>query len=73
MANENFRTPAAFQNRRVTVMGLGRFGGGVSVTRFLVAHGAIVTLTDLADEAELSESLKALEPYRPGAACAGPA
>ncbi len=54
-----------FNNRRVTVMGLGRFGGGVSVTRFLVRRGAIVTLTDLAEEAELSDSLTALEPYCP--------
>lgn len=55
----------SWKNRRVTVMGLGRFGGGVAVTRFLVQRGAVVTLTDLASEAELAESLEALKPFLP--------
>lgn len=55
----------SLKNRRVTVMGLGRFGGGVSVTRFLVSRGAIVTLTDQANAAELKESLAALDPFPP--------
>jgi len=46
--------------RRVLVMGLGRFGGGTGVTRWLVGQGAEVTVTDLADEASLAESLKQL-------------
>ncbi len=46
-------------------MGLGRFGGGVAAARFLLQRGAIVTLTDLAKEAELTESLEALAPYAP--------
>ena len=33
--------------KRVTVMGLGQFGGGVGVTKYLVARGARVTLTAL--------------------------
>ncbi len=65
MSGNERLTLETLKNRRVTVMGLGRFGGGVSVTRFLVSHGAVVTLTDLANEAELSESLMALEPFRP--------
>ncbi len=55
----------SFQNTRVTVMGLGRFGGGVAVTRFLVKQGAIVTLTDLTSEADLTDSLNALKPFEP--------
>jgi len=43
-----------------TVMGLGRFGGGVAVSRFLANRGAIVTVTDLKSEAELAESLQML-------------
>lgn len=54
-----------WKNRRVTVMGLGRFGGGIAVTRFLVQRGAVVTLTDTASETELADSLNALVPYRP--------
>ena len=42
---------------RVTVMGLGRFGGGVGAVRFLADRGAILTVTDAADAAALAESL----------------
>lgn len=45
------------RGRRVTVMGLGRFGGGAGAARFLAERGAQVTLTDLADEATLGDSL----------------
>jgi len=34
------------KNKRVVVMGLGRFGGGIGVTRWLVSQGAQVTVTD---------------------------
>jgi len=47
--------------KRVTVMGLGRFGGGVGVARYLVKQGADVLVTDLLSEDELSESLAILE------------
>lgn len=46
---------------RVTVMGLGLFGGGVGVTRHLVRAGARVTVTDLRPEEELAESVRALD------------
>ncbi len=49
-----------WKNKRVTVMGLGRFGGGVGVTRWLAGQGASVTVTDSADEEQLSESLAAI-------------
>jgi UDP-N-acetylmuramoylalanine--D-glutamate ligase len=38
--------PASLAGRKVTVMGLGLFGGGEGATRFLCRHGAIVTVTD---------------------------
>ncbi len=50
-----------FKDKRVTVMGLGLFGGGVGVTRFLVSHGADVTVTDLKGTDDLSHSLKLLD------------
>ncbi|MEM7576176.1 MAG: UDP-N-acetylmuramoyl-L-alanine--D-glutamate ligase [Planctomycetota bacterium] len=46
-----------YAGRRVTVMGLGRFGGGVGVTQFLSSRGAAVTVTDIASADELSESV----------------
>jgi UDP-N-acetylmuramoylalanine--D-glutamate ligase len=45
---------------RVVVMGLGRFGGGVGVTRFLVSRGAKVLVTDVADADTLRAPLEAL-------------
>ena len=45
---------------RVLVVGLGRFGGGVGVTRWLVEQGAKVTVTDNASAKSLSESVDAL-------------
>jgi UDP-N-acetylmuramoylalanine--D-glutamate ligase len=47
--------------RAVTVVGLGLFGGGVGVARFLAAHGARVTATDLKEPAALARSIAALE------------
>jgi len=46
---------------RALVMGLGRFGGGVGVTRWLVDRGARVTVTDLATRESLGA---ALDPIR---------
>jgi len=43
--------------KSVVVMGLGRFSGGIGVTRWLVEQGARVTVTDQADAAALRESL----------------
>jgi UDP-N-acetylmuramoylalanine--D-glutamate ligase len=45
---------------RVTVMGLGRFGGGVGVTRWLAAQGADVLVTDLDPAEKLAEPLAAI-------------
>lgn len=43
--------------KRVTVMGLGTFGGGVGAVRFLSSRGATVTVTDLRSADELRDSL----------------
>ncbi len=45
---------------RVTVMGLGLFGAGVGVTKYLCRAGAHVTVTDLKDPHELRESVAEL-------------
>ncbi|HHT9137309.1 MAG TPA: UDP-N-acetylmuramoyl-L-alanine--D-glutamate ligase [Candidatus Wunengus sp. YC60] len=50
-----------FKNKKITVMGLGLFGGGVGVAQFLARQGAHVTVTDLRNVTELSPSLKQLE------------
>ena len=57
--------------RRVTVMGLGRFGGGVGAVRFLTSRGARVTVTDLLGADELAGPLARIadcpvETYRLG-------
>jgi len=48
------------RGRRVTVMGLGLFGGGEGVARFLALRGARVTVTDTRPERDLRESVDAL-------------
>ena len=50
----------ALRGRRVTVMGLGQFGGGLGVTRWLVARGARVLLTDRDPEDRLRAPLAEL-------------
>ena len=46
--------------RRVTVLGLGRHGGGVGAARFLARRGARVTVSDQRSAEELAEPLRAL-------------
>lgn len=46
-----------FSGVRVTVMGLGRFGGGVGVTRWLAGQGARVLVTDREPAAKLAASV----------------
>jgi UDP-N-acetylmuramoylalanine--D-glutamate ligase len=45
----------------VTVAGLGRFGGGIAVARWLVGQGAHVLVTDQAPAEKLADSVKQLE------------
>jgi len=46
--------------KRVTVMGLGRFGGGVGVAKWLHGRGAHVLVTDMASAAALAQPLSEL-------------
>src|SRR4051794_36969391 len=56
-------TPAMqdVRNKRVTVAGLGHFGGNVAAARGLMQHGAKVLVTDKAPAEKLADSLKQLE------------
>lgn len=49
------------QDKRVTVMGLGRFGGGVGVARFLASRGADVLVTDIEPAEKLTDSIRQLQ------------
>lgn len=53
--------PVDLAGRRVTVVGLGRFGGGIGVTRWLCGVGAKVTVSDAASEADLADSLQRIK------------
>ena len=57
--------PASPAGRRVTVVGLGRFGGGVGVTRWLCRQGAHVTVSDKAGAGDLAASLEQLRDVDP--------
>jgi len=50
-----------FAGRKVLVMGLGRFGGGVDAVRFVAQAGAKVTVTDLASTERLCDSINQLK------------
>lgn len=54
---------AFFGDKRVLVMGLGRFGGGLDAALFAVKAGAKVLITDLAAESELADSLGQLHDF----------
>ncbi|MFA5783992.1 MAG: UDP-N-acetylmuramoyl-L-alanine--D-glutamate ligase [Phycisphaerae bacterium] len=53
--NNNF-----LSGKKVLVMGLGRFGGGVDAAKFAACCGADVVVTDLASQEELTDSLSQL-------------
>ncbi len=48
------------EHQNVVVMGLGEFGGGVGVARWLLSQGMNVCVTDLQTEEALSESIRVL-------------
>jgi UDP-N-acetylmuramoylalanine--D-glutamate ligase len=50
----------SFQSKRVVVMGLGQFGGGAGVARFLCEQGARVLVTDQSTPEQLADSVKAI-------------
>jgi UDP-N-acetylmuramoylalanine--D-glutamate ligase len=49
------------RGKRVTVAGLGRFGGGIAVSRWLVEQGAEVLVTDKASADVLADSIRQLD------------
>jgi UDP-N-acetylmuramoylalanine--D-glutamate ligase len=56
--NDTFIT--VFPQMRVVVMGLGRFGGGVGVSRWLSQQGCRVVVTDMEPASNLAESMAQL-------------
>ncbi len=52
--------PESYRDKRVTIMGLGRFGGGVAAAEYLTAQGARVSVTDLRSENDLADSVAQL-------------
>ncbi len=62
MRSSNHRpVPADLSGKKVTVVGLGRFGGGAGVTRWLCSQKACVTVSDKEAESELKQSVAALK------------
>ena len=53
--------PPSLAGKKVTVVGLGRFGGGIGVTQWLCAQGAEVTVSDRASADDLAGSVAQLE------------
>lgn len=50
-----------FRGKKVTIMGLGLHGGGISSARFFVRVGAQVTVTDLRDPSMLAPAIEQLQ------------
>ena len=53
--------PDAFNDARITVMGLGNFGGGAGVTRWLCDQGATVLLTDTEPPEKLKAAIASIQ------------
>lgn len=53
--------PEQLRGRRVTVMGLGSFGGGSAVVRFLCRYGAAVRVSEQKSHQELSQTISELD------------
>ncbi len=51
------------QGKKVTIMGLGLHGGGISTAKFLCNQGAKVTATDLRTSDQLASTLEKLKDY----------
>src|SRR5437660_884564 len=52
---------ATLAGKRVTVAGLGRFGGNIAAARWLVERGARVLVTDQASAEKLADSVEQLK------------
>jgi len=53
---------AWFSGKRITVMGIGHFGGGTSTIRWLASLGADVLATDMSPAEKLADQLTHLQP-----------
>ena len=53
--------PSSFHGLHVLVVGLGKFGGGVETTRFLIGEGASVTVSDTATREDLEAAAVEVE------------
>lgn len=62
-AQGNITRKKFISGKKVLVMGLGHFGGGVDVAKFAVAAGAKVIVTDLAKAEQLSDSINRLKEF----------
>ena len=60
MFRKIIQPPGWYRDKKVTVVGLGAFGGGAGVTRFLHSLGARLTVTDIKPAAELAKETAAL-------------
>lgn len=58
---ENYKT--FFRGKKITMMGLGLLGRGINVAKFLLKHGAILTITDLKPKEKLLSSIEELKEY----------
>jgi UDP-N-acetylmuramoylalanine--D-glutamate ligase len=56
-------------NPKTAVVGLGRYGGGLGLSRFLLKQGQPIRLFDLLPEEELAPYLKELEPWKENLSC----
>jgi UDP-N-acetylmuramoylalanine--D-glutamate ligase len=52
-----------FQNKKITVMGLGLLGRGIGVVKYLVSKGARVTVTDLKNAQALEASVDEINKF----------
>ncbi len=59
-SSQRTRDLSALAGRKVLVMGLGRFGGGVDAARYAAQSGAKVVVTDKAREDQLKDSISQL-------------
>ena len=54
----------SFKGKKVLVMGLGLHGGALSVVKWLLRHGALLTITDTQSKIQLKTSLEKISKLR---------
>ena len=60
-SGDRIAAPESLAGVHAVVVGLGRFGGGLGVTRWLAGQGARVTVSDALDAGSLRESVAAVD------------